>query len=116
VPAGLGWRGRERRSLEQRARPDLVVALALLHHLAITANVPLQELVAWLGSLGDELVVEFVHREDPMVQRLLAGRPDRFPDYQLGLFEPLLRGAFDVVSRRTLPGGSRTVFHARKRR
>jgi SAM-dependent methyltransferase len=115
VPAGLGWRGRERRALEQRARPELVVALALLHHLAITANLPLQELVSWLGSLGDELVVEFVHREDPMVQRLLAGRPDRFPDYDLGVFEPLLRGAYEIVSRRTLSGGTRTLFHARKR-
>jgi hypothetical protein len=32
---GLGWRGRERRPLEGRGEPDLVLALALLHHLAI---------------------------------------------------------------------------------
>lgn len=114
-PAGLGWRGRERRALEERARPDLVIALAVLHHLAITGNVPLAELVDWLAATGAELVVEFVHREDPMVQRLLAGRPDRFPDYELQIFERLLHGAFEVVARRPLSGGTRTLFHARRR-
>jgi precorrin-6B methylase 2 len=114
APAGLGWRGRERRALESRAKPELVLALALLHHLAIGGNVPLTELVAWLADLGGDVVVEFVHREDPMVRRLLSGRPDRFPDYDLPRFEALLAGAFQIAARRTLAGGTRTLFHARR--
>ena len=37
-----GWRGRERAALEERGRPDLVLCLALMHHLSIGANVPLR--------------------------------------------------------------------------
>ena len=48
---GLGWRGLERRSMPERGTPDLVLALALIHHVAISANVPVKEFVDWLASL-----------------------------------------------------------------
>jgi len=112
---GLGWRGRERGALEARSRPDVVLALAVAHHLVISANVPLDELVGWLADLGGDLVVEFVHPEDPMVRRLLSRRPDRFPDYSRDRFEALLAARFDVAARRTLRGGTRTLYHARSR-
>src|SRR5439155_12701696 len=75
-PPGLGWRGRERRSLADRGRPDLALCLPPVHHLALGANVPLRELVDWLRSLGAVLVVEFVTRDDPMAQRLLAAKKE----------------------------------------
>jgi SAM-dependent methyltransferase len=112
---GLGWRGRERGPLEARCRPDVVLALAVLHHLVLSANVPLDELVGWLADLGGDLVVELVHPEDPMVRRLLARRPDRFPDYRRDRFEALLAARLDVAARRTLRGGTRTLYHARSR-
>ena len=85
---GLGWRGSERQRLEQRRRPDLVLALALVHHLAIGANVPLAGVVDWLADLGAALVIEFPTREDPMVARLLSRkREDAHPDYGLETFE-----------------------------
>ena len=71
---GLGWRGRERGPLAARGAPDLVLALALIHHVAISANVPVREFVDWLASLGCSLVIEFPTREDPMVVKLLAGK------------------------------------------
>ena len=49
---GLGWRGLERKSLPERGKPDLVLALALVHHVAISANVPVKEFIDWLASLG----------------------------------------------------------------
>jgi SAM-dependent methyltransferase len=108
---GLGWRNRERASFADRAHPDLVLGLALLHHLAIGANVPLPEVVTWLRSYGARTVVEFVHPEDPMVQRLLANKPPGlFDDYRIDVFEPLLEKQFAVQSRETLPGGTRTLY------
>ncbi|MDX6698853.1 MAG: hypothetical protein QOE65_2250 [Solirubrobacteraceae bacterium] len=113
---GLGWRGRERKRLEERGHPDLVLALALVHHLAITANVPLAEVVDWLASLGASLVVEFPTREDPMVQRLLAGkREGTHDDYALETFERLLGDAFEVERRAELQGGVRVIFLAHPR-
>jgi SAM-dependent methyltransferase len=108
---GLGWRNGERGSFASRARPDLVLSLALIHHLAIAANVPLPEVVAWLRSFDAPLVVEFVHPEDPMVQRLLANKPPGlFDDYRVDAFTPLLEKHFAIETTEVLPGGTRTLY------
>jgi hypothetical protein len=113
---GLGWRGRERMDLAARGKPDLVLALALVHHLTIAANVPLAEVVDWLASLGAALVVEFPTREDPMVRKLLGPkRAGLHGDYELTSFERLLAGAFDVERRERLGSGTRLLYFARPR-
>jgi hypothetical protein len=111
---GLGWRGRERRTLEDRGAPDLALALALVHHVSITANVPIAELLDWLRGLGCTLVIEFPRREDPMVQRLLSSkREDANADYRLETFEPALEERFRVERREELPSGTRVLYLAR---
>jgi SAM-dependent methyltransferase len=111
-----GWRGAERGTLEDRGRPDLVLCLALLHHLAIARNVPLEQLVAWLRDLEATLVVEFVDPADPQAQRLLAAkRPGTHGDYTRERFERLLRDTFEVERSETLGSGTRTLYLARPR-
>src|SRR4029453_14650276 len=101
---GLGWRGRERAPFFDRARPDAVLALALLHHLAITGNVPLAELVDWLHSLGGRLVVEFVDPADPMADRLLANKPPGMHgDYRREVFERLPGTRLGIRARAAYP-------------
>jgi hypothetical protein len=108
---GMGWRGLERRPLPARGTPDLVLALALVHHLSITANVPLRELVDWLASLRARTVIEFPTRDDPMVARLLsAKRDDVHDDYELEAFEGLVSERFEVGVREELPSGTRILF------
>jgi hypothetical protein len=111
---GLGWRGLERRALPERGKPDLVLALALIHHVAISANVPVREFVDWLASLGSSLVIEFPTREDPMVQKLLAPKREGLhPDYELSFFERCLAEAFEVERSERLESGTRVLYHAR---
>jgi SAM-dependent methyltransferase len=111
---GLGWRGLERRSLPDRGKPDLVLALALVHHVAISANVPVAEFIDWLRSLGSELVIEFPTREDPMVKKLLAPKREGLhPDYELDYFERTLKEKFDVERSERLESGTRVLYHAR---
>jgi SAM-dependent methyltransferase len=110
---GIGWRGRERASFEQRAGAgaDAVLARAVIHHLAIGRNVPLPEIVDWLAALGRRVVVEFVEPADPMAQRLLANKPEGlFPDYRRDVFEKLLGERFTVEHRAELPSGTRTLY------
>ena len=110
---GLGWRGQERSPLPDRGQPDLVLALALVHHLAIGNNVPLASVIDWFASLGAALVVEFPTREDPMVQSLLARkRRDLHGDYDLAVFEHHLTEAFDIQSQETLESGTRVLYFA----
>ncbi len=111
-----GWRGLERTRLEDRGAPDLVLCLALIHHLSIAANVPLLEVVEWLAGLGAVVVVEFAHREDPMVERLLARkRDDAHPDYGAEQFERELGQRFEITRREKLASGNRTLFEAHPR-
>jgi hypothetical protein len=111
-----GWRGAERGTLEQRGAPDLTLALALVHHLSITGNVPLDDVVDWLAGLGGALVVEFPTRDDPMVQRLLDAKEDgAHPDYDLERFERALGERLDVQRRLALPSGTRVLFEATPR-
>ncbi len=111
---GGGWRGVERAAFADRARADVVLALALVHHLAIGRNVPLPEVLDQLAALtvtGGSLVVEFVHPDDPMARRLLANKPDGlFPDYRREVFEALLAARGRVVGRTELPSGTRTLY------
>jgi ribosomal protein L11 methylase PrmA len=113
---GLGWRGLERRSLAERGTPDLALCLALVHHLSISGNVPVAEVVEWLRSLGASLVVEFPTPDDPMVARLLRRKREHdHPDYRRDWFERCLGERFDVARTEELASGSRVLYLARPR-
>jgi ribosomal protein L11 methylase PrmA len=113
---GLGWAGHERRSLLERADADVVLALALVHHLAISRNVPLPMLVGLFADLAPWAIVEFVPREDPMVRRLLAARRDVFDDYTLDGFRAAAGERFEVVREEPIAESPRTLFLLRRGR
>jgi SAM-dependent methyltransferase len=111
----LGWRGRERASLERRGTPELVLCLALVHHVCITGNVPIREFLDWLRGLGAVVVIEFPDRPDPMVERLLSGkREGSNPDYEAAAFARALEERFEV-DRRVEVTETRTLYEARPR-
>jgi ribosomal protein L11 methylase PrmA len=87
-PSGaMGWAERERMSLAERGPADALLALALVHHLAIGNNVPLANIAEYFARLGRALIIEFVPKEDSQVQRLLAAREDIFTHYTRAEFE-----------------------------
>jgi hypothetical protein len=112
---GLGWAGMERKSLVARASAEVVLALALVHHLAITGNVPLPAVAAWLAQLAPEAIVEFVPKEDPMVEFLLASRDDIFPDYTIEHFRSAVAPLFETIAEHSVDGSTRVLFHLRRR-
>lgn len=107
-----GWRGRERRDLPARGRPQLTICLAILHHLVIGRSLPLADVIDWLADLGGELIIEFVGRDDPQVEALLRHRTDQYADYTLENFERLLSSRFDLGRSIPLPTGTRQLLHA----
>jgi len=112
----LGWAGLERRRLDERGRPELTLCLAVLHHVAISGNVPVPAFLSWLRELGTALVIEFPTRDDPRVAGLLARkRPGAHPDYDVEPFEQALAERFVVERREELAGGTRLLFFARPR-
>lgn len=111
---GLGWDGTERPGLSDRGPADLVLALALLHHLVLTGCVPLERVARWLARLSAHLVVEFVPPRDPMVIKLLRNRNGEHLPYDEGTFRLGFEKFFDFLKEETLPNGRRLFFCRKK--
>ena len=105
-----GWGQVERQGLGRRASGDCLLALAVVHHLAIARNVPLEAVIDWLVSLAPAGVIEFVPREDPMVQRLLRLREDIFDDYHLERFRAAVRSRAALRAEEVVSKSGRTLI------
>jgi hypothetical protein len=111
----IGWENRERMSILERGPADTVLALALVHHLAISNNVPLDRIADFLAKLCSWLVIEFVPKSDPKVQRLLSTREDIFPNYTRQGFENEFSRLF-VIKRSEQIRNSKRILYLMKRR
>jgi len=105
-----GWGQAERRGLRARAKADAVLALALIHHIAISKNVPLDGVVAWLVDTAPRGVIEFVPKTDPMVVELLRLREDIFPHYDEQHFVKCLEERARIVRSETVSASGRKLF------
>lgn len=115
-PTGrLGWAGEERQSLKDRGPADLVMALALLHHLAIGNNVPLDRIAQFLSGICTWLIIEFVPKDDVQVQRLLSSRPDIFLTYSRQGFAESFDAWFTTVRCVGLRDSPRTIYLLKRR-
>jgi ribosomal protein L11 methylase PrmA len=112
---GAGWGSEERQPLLARANADMIIALALVHHLAISRNVPLPMLVDLFARLAPWAIVEFVPKADPMVRRLLATRLDVFPDYDLDHFRGALAARFTIRAEVAIDDSPRVMFLLERR-
>ena len=107
----LGWRQGERTALEKRLGPlDGIFCFALVHHLVIGRNIPMEEFIAWVCGLARRGLIEFVPKTDPMVQGLLRHREDIFHDYNLESFERILKNTCTHVATHTIGATDRTIY------
>jgi hypothetical protein len=115
-PSGrYGWAGEERESLADRGPADLALVLALVHHLAIAHNVPLDRIAAYLAEIARALVIEFVPKGDSQVKRLLASREDVFGDYTQEAFERAFAAHFEILESTPVRESVRTIYVMRRR-
>jgi ribosomal protein L11 methylase PrmA len=106
----IGWQNHERLSFLERAPADAAMALALVHHLAITNNLPLPHLAEFFHRLGRWLIIEFVPKTDSQVQRLLVSRQDIFPDYNVETFESVFAQRFKILRSATIHDSQRRIY------
>lgn len=107
---GLGWQNQERMSLAERGPADAFLALALIHHLAISNNVPLPLVAEYFCKLGRFLIIEFVPKEDSQVKKLLSSRKDIFDRYNREGFEEAFGLFFNQRDARDIPGTARRLY------
>ncbi|HYG28434.1 MAG TPA: hypothetical protein VD906_16230, partial [Caulobacteraceae bacterium] len=106
-----GWLGVERKSVEARGTPDFLLCLALIHHMVISANIPLRSYIEWLRGLKAAIVLEFVGREDEMTRKLLRNKTKQHDDYTQENFERVVLEMFTIKEAMPLKGGLRTIYY-----
>jgi ribosomal protein L11 methylase PrmA len=112
---GQGWAGQERPALPERVQADAVLGLALIHHMAIARNVPLDAVLDWLIDRAPHGIIEFVPKTDPMVRHLLKLREDIFADYSEEAFLHRIRERGEIVESLRLPTSHRLLVWYRRR-
>ena len=107
---GQGWAGRERAAFDRRRKPDMILCLALLHHMRVSANIPLSLFFEWLRGLDATVLVEFVGRDDEMFRKLISAKSEDYPDYTEGNFQLEVDKHFTVRDRLELKDGNRKML------
>ena len=107
---GIGWQNNERSSLIDRGPVELGMALALIHHLAISNNIPLDKIAEFFYKCCTYLIIEFIPKNDSQVERLLASRDDIFNDYTQERFETIFDKYFVVLERELIKDTKRTLY------
>lgn len=107
----LGWHNRERNSLLERGPAEMAFALALIHHLAISNNLPLRRIADFFSQVTSRwLIMEFVPRADSQVQKLLANRQDIFDNYTQDEFERVFEERFTIREKESIHESKRTLY------
>jgi ribosomal protein L11 methylase PrmA len=106
----IGWSNKERLSLIERGPCDLALMLGLIHHIAISNNVPLIQIADFLSQICRYLIIEFVPKDDSQVQRLLRFRKDIFQDYDEKNFEKAFLNYFSILKREKIVDSKRTIY------
>jgi len=107
---GIGWENEERMSLLDRGPRDTAFALALIHHLAISNNLPLQKIADFFGKLCNSLIIEFVPKSDSKVAKMLLNREDVFTDYTQQAFEHEFSKFFKIINSVKINGSDRVMY------
>jgi ribosomal protein L11 methylase PrmA len=112
----IGWENCERMSFIKRAKTEVIMALALVHHLAIANNLPLPRIADFFEQLCEKLIIEFVPRSDSQVKKLLATRKDIFQNYTKENFEEALTTHFKIIRAEAIKESDRILYLLERKR
>jgi len=106
----IGWDNEERISFLNRVKVDAGVALALIHHLAISNNLPMREIAIFLNKFCKSLIIEFVPKNDSQVRKLISRREDIFLDYTQETFESEFKEYYKILESKKIKNSERTLY------
>lgn len=106
----IGWELAERLSLIERGPADVILALAVVHHISIGRNVPLPKFASLMNKIGSNIIIEFIPKSDSKVQHLLASRTDIFPNYDQKHFEAAMGAHFNLVAKKQIRSSERWLY------
>ncbi len=107
----MGFRHRERPGFMERVKADCVLALAVIHHLHVSANLPVEGIRDLFADLaGRHLVLEFVPTDDVMFKRLLRFREDLYAGFTVEACIAAFAPRFRLLRREPVADSPRTLL------
>jgi hypothetical protein len=106
----FGFNNEERMSFVQRTKVDIVLALAVVHHLTIAKNIPFELIASFFSRLGKILIIEFVPKDDPKIKIMLEGRKDIFEAYTEENFLNAFCAHYKILGSREIGKSKRKLF------
>lgn len=115
-PGGaLGWDNQERQAIDERLKMDLSMALALIHHLAISNNLTFDKIAQYFIKFSNYLIIEFIPKDDSQVKKLLSTRKDIFCDYNEKEFKKTFSKYYKIVKEQAIKGSKRKLYLLEKK-
>ncbi len=111
----IGWENKERLSLPERGPADAVLALALIHHLSISNNLPFNKIAHFFNKICNYLIIEFIPKNDSQIQKLLLNREDIFTDYTQQDFEREFNKYFIIQKSIEINDSKRSLYLMQKK-
>lgn len=111
----IGWENQERFSLIERAGADALMALALVHHLAISNNLPFNRIAQFFSRMCNWLLIEFIPKDDSQIRRMLSTREDIFGNYRQEVFEAEFKKYFAIQAAQGIRDSRRTLYLMRSK-
>lgn len=107
---GIGWENTERSTLYARAKPDIIMALAIIHHLVIANNLSFEMIAKYFSGLCKVLIIEFIPKNDSQITKLLTVRKDIFVFYNQDHFERIFLAYFSIKQKVKINDSERTIY------
>lgn len=111
---GIGWANKERLPLGERGKADMIFAFALIHHLVISNNLSFDQAAHFFSRLCSFLAIEFIHKNDSQITRMLKSRNDIFINYNQECFDNSFRKYFDILDSIQIPDSERVLYLMKK--
>lgn len=107
-PSGnIGWNN-ERLALTERGKADMILALAFIHHLVISNNIPFDRISDFFQKITKYLIIEFIPKDDSQVIRMLGSRI--FERYDKKNFELEFSKRFKIIKSVDIVDTKRTIY------
>ncbi|HUM97338.1 MAG TPA: hypothetical protein PK275_05750 [Chitinophagaceae bacterium] len=110
----IGVQNNERESFTERLKVDLVMVLAILHHLAIGKNIPFAQLASYFSTIAPLLIIEFIPKEDEKVKLILSQKKDIFSNYSQTAFEKEFSFFFRQIEKQEIGTSGRTLYFMKR--
>ena len=114
ISPSIGWDNKEKKSFIERFNFDFSLSFAVVHHLAISKNIPLYEVLNFIIKLSKKGLIEFIPNDDEMVKRMKMFKTKDYDDYNLENFLKYLNEKCNIVKVHDLKGSKRKIIYYEK--